>query len=40
MEETHKEGPMKKIINKENWTEIAVNIAVAMTTVTTIVKSI
>lgn len=40
MEEKQKEGLMKKIINMENWTEIAVNIAVAMVIVTTVVKSI
>lgn len=40
MEETQKEGPVKKIINMENWTEIVVNIAVAMVIVTTVVKSL
>lgn len=40
MEETQKEGTMTKIINMEKWTEIAVNIAVAMVIVTTVVKSV
>ncbi len=31
---------MKKIIARENWTEIAVNLAVAMVIVTTVVKSL
>ncbi len=31
---------MIRIIDRENWTEIAVNIAVAMVIVTTVVKTI
>lgn len=31
---------MKKIIARESWTEIAVNLAVAMVIVTTVVKSL
>ncbi len=40
MEEAQEEGTMIRIIDRENWTEIAVNIAVAMVIVTTVVKTI